>query len=105
MDPWFRTAYINPAKVEYINERAVTELLSLLPTEPDPAVQVHQEEKEVQPGPAFKKIRSLSSFFPKKTPTPSLSQDLSKISEDADSLKWLKKHEENFPRLRNLAKK
>lgn len=110
MDPRFRTTYINPTRVEYIKERAITELLSLLPTEPGTAVPVHQEEEEVaaaEPGPVLKKRRSLSSFFPKKTPAPSsLSKAdrirtelatyllISEISEDADPLQWWKKHEE-----------
>ncbi|KAI3356444.1 hypothetical protein L3Q82_017654 [Scortum barcoo] len=121
MDPRFCTTYIDPAKVEHIKERVVTELRSLLPTEPGPAVQVRQEEEEggatAQPGPAMKKRRSLSSFFPKKALTPSLSQAdrirtelatyllISKISEDADPLQWWNKHEENIPRLSKLAKK
>ena len=66
----FRTTYIDPARVEHIKERAVTELLSLLPTEPGTAVPVPQEEKEggaaAESGPALKKWRSLSSFFVKK---------------------------------------
>ncbi|XP_063746041.1 E3 SUMO-protein ligase ZBED1-like [Eleginops maclovinus] len=121
MDPRFRTTYINPTRVEYIKERAVTELLSLMPTEPGTAVPVRQEEEEVaaaEPGPVLKKRRSLSSFFPKKTPAPSsLSKAdrirtelatyllISEISEDADPLQWWKKHEENFPRLCKLARK
>ena len=121
MDPRFRTTYINPTRVEYIKERAVTELLSLLPTGPGTAVPVRQEEEEVaaaEPGPVLKKRRSLSSFFPKKTPAPSsLSKAdrirtelatyllISEISEDADPLQWWKKHEENFPRICKLARK
>lgn len=121
MDTRFRTTYINPARVEHIKERAVTELLSLLPTEPGTAVPVPQEEKEggaaAESGPALKKWRSLSSFFVKKAPTPSFSQAdrirtelatyllISEISEDADPLQWWKKHEENFPRLSKLARK
>lgn len=109
MDPRFRTTYIDPARVEHIKERAVTELLSLLPTEPGGAA--------AEPGPALKKRRSLSSFFQKKAPAPSLSQAdrirtelatyplISEISEDADPLQWWKKHEENFLRLSKLARK
>ncbi|KAK0155081.1 Zinc finger BED domain-containing protein 1 [Merluccius polli] len=100
--------------------RPCQELLSLLPTEPDTAVRVRQEENEVaaaEPGPALKKRRSLSSFFPKKTPASSLSEVdriraelatyllISEISEDADPLQWWKKQEENFPRLSKLARK
>lgn len=65
MDPRFRRAYINPDKVEDIKGRAITELLSLVPTEPGQAVQVRQEEEEgaaadpsvARPGPVPKKKR------------------------------------------------
>ncbi|XP_049441769.1 zinc finger BED domain-containing protein 4 [Epinephelus fuscoguttatus] len=120
MDPRFRTTYIDPGKVEQVkNKRAVTELLSLpaeksTPQQPGPAVQVRQE---AQPPP--NKKMTLASFIKKSMPVPSPHQSeggkvetklatyllTPEADPDTDPLEWWKRHEPNFPRLSNLAKK
>ncbi|XP_056136452.1 E3 SUMO-protein ligase ZBED1-like [Lampris incognitus] len=121
VDPRFRTTYIDPGKVEQVKKRAVTELMSLpvpaeksTPQQPGLAVQVCQE---AQPPP--NKKMTLASFFKKNVPLPSPHQpEAGKIETelatylltpeadpDTYPLQWWKRHEPNFPRLSNLAKK
>ncbi|KAJ8270429.1 hypothetical protein GJAV_G00114470 [Gymnothorax javanicus] len=120
MDPRFRTTYIDPDKVEQVKKRAVSELMSLAPADkstpqqPGPAVQVCEEE---QPSP--KKKMTLAAFFKKNAPVSSPDQPEAvkietelttylltpEVDPDTDPLDWWKRHQPNFPRLSNLAKK
>ncbi|KAL2077901.1 hypothetical protein ACEWY4_025586 [Coilia grayii] len=118
MDPRFRTSYIDPDKVEQVKQRAVTEVMSdemSVPQQPGAAVQVRQEEPQAPP----QKKMTLAAFFRKSAPVVSLHQsEVEKIEDelatyllapevdpDTDPLEWWKRHELNFPRLSNLAKK
>lgn len=120
MDPRFRTTYIDPDKVEQIKKRAVTELMSLpaeksTPQQPGAAVQVCQGEAHPPPN----KKMTLAAFFKKNVPEPSSHQPeevkvetelatyllTPEVDPDTDPLQWWKRHEPNFPRLSNLAKK
>lgn len=122
MDPRFRTTYIDSDKVEQVKERAVTELMSLslpaeksTPQQPGPAVQVSQGEAQPPPN----KKMTLAAFFKKNVPESSSHQSEAvkvetelatylltpEVDPDTDPLQWWKRHEPNFPRLSNLAKK
>ncbi|XP_028298772.1 zinc finger BED domain-containing protein 4-like [Gouania willdenowi] len=122
MDPRFRTTYIDPDKVEQVKKRAVTELMSLpaekiKPQQPGPAVHVCQREAQSPPN----KKMALAAFFKKKVPEPEPSSHQSEalkvetelatylltpeVDPDTEPLPWWKRHEPNFPRFSNLAKK
>ncbi|XP_039652399.1 zinc finger BED domain-containing protein 4-like [Perca fluviatilis] len=120
MDPRFCTTYIDPDKVEQVKKRAVTELMSLpaeksTPQQSGPAVQVCQGEAQPPPN----KKMTLAAFFKKNVPEPSSHQSEAvkvetelatylltpEVDPDTDPLQRWKRHEPNFPRLSNLAKK
>lgn len=129
MDPRFRTTYISHDKVERPKERAVTDLLSLLPDRHTQGPYRAQPERKENPQvgqetlaqddaqPVLKKKKTLGSFFQKPCTTVQMCEEdkiraelsayllFSDIDPDTDPLQWWKMHVTNYPRLSVLARK
>ncbi|KAK7898521.1 hypothetical protein WMY93_019374 [Mugilogobius chulae] len=125
VDPRFKTQYIDADKKGHIEERAVTELESLLSPQPDPVSSSSTSQNVLDTNPPKKVKRSLGSFLKDvaaAAPTTSLEPEpttmreliqrelhsylaLPVVDSEMNPLEWWKIHEVNFPKVSQLAQK
>ncbi len=123
VDPRFKTTYIKEEKVEYMKNRAMSELENLVAEQaasaeaaPLPSPAAATDEPEVC---AKRQKKSLSSYFKKTTqcqtaPLPirnSIEKELNvylqtmEACPETNPLEWWRQHEAHFPQVAKLAKK